>query len=108
MSCLKLYSPQRLSLYWPTEADSRSTSDGTAPVILRFPHVARRTPAVNAELLNRARVIYQNHCCPECQRATVQITDDSELVSAGSHMPVPGTSQVVGFRCTHCEHAWDA
>lgn len=110
MSCLKLHWPQTFSLYQPVEsewADESGASD--APVILSFPRIAGRIGrGRQSELLSRARLIFENRCCPECSRAAVVPVDSEPLLMSGNHMPVPGTGRLVGFECAHCGHAWAA
>ncbi len=108
MSCLKLYWPRTFSLYSPPEEDwSNEPADETDPVILSFPRIAGRIRrGRQGDLLTRARLIYENRCCPECGRAAVVPVDAEQALMSRNHMPVPGTSRLVGFECDCCGHAW--
>jgi rubredoxin len=110
MSCLKLHWPQTLSLYAPADGEWSSDSTGDdAPVILSFPRLSRRAArAPQRALLNRARTIHENRCCPVCGRAAVVPVDSERALMSRDHMPVPGTGMLLGFECDSCGHTWDA
>jgi hypothetical protein len=110
MSCLKLHWPQTLSLYAPADTDWPSDSESDdAPVILSFPRLARRAGrAPQRALLNRARIIHENRCCPVCERAAVVPVDSEQALMFRDHMPVPGSGTLLGFECESCGHTWDA
>lgn len=112
MSCLRLYWPQRLSLYSPpeTECDDRpSEASGDEPVILSFPRLESRVRGSGTlNLLARSRLIHQNRCCPDCGRASVELIESERLLMNYDQMPIPGTGTLVGFRCGSCGNEWDA
>jgi hypothetical protein len=102
MSCLKLYWPQTLSLYHPSDVefgdDAVEPNGPDAPVILSFPRIAGRIGGGRQnDLLSRARLIFANRYCPECGRAAVVPVDAEATLMSRNHMPVPGTGRLVGF-----------
>ncbi|MFN0053473.1 MAG: hypothetical protein ACKV0T_14920 [Planctomycetales bacterium] len=113
MSCLKLYWPQVLSLYRPTdglaaeEATSGLPLDEESPVILSFPRrISRVAGGRQSDLLTRARLIHANRDCPICGRAAVVPVDAEPVLMSRDKMPVPGAGRLVGFECDACGHAW--
>ncbi len=118
MSCLKLHWPQTLSLYapadgysshWQDDAEDQATDPADdAPIILAFPRTARRAGRVpQRDLLNRARILHENRCCPECGRAAVVPVGSENLLAFRDQLPVPGSGRLLGFECESCGHAWD-
>lgn len=108
MSCLKLHWPQALSLYPPSVSDWRDDSE-EAPVILAFPRIAGRIGRNSQrELLERARMIHDNRCCPDCGRAAVVPVDAEPAVSYRDRLGAPGAGMIVGFACESCGHEWQA
>ena len=108
MSCLKLYWPPLLSLYAPAGAGAHNDVDsGDAPVILSFPR-SRAGASSQRELLDRARIIHENRCCPICNRAAVVPVNAEPMLMSRDHMPIPGASALVGFACDSCGHQWNA
>ena len=59
------------------------------------------------DVLDRSRILDLNRCCPECGRAAVVPIELQSLPMTGTHMPVPGLGDLLGFRCGVCEHEWD-
>ncbi|MSR60088.1 MAG: hypothetical protein EXS05_21020 [Planctomycetaceae bacterium] len=112
MSCLKLHWPPTFSLYQPAESEWADDSDGSDdPVILSFPRIAGRIGLGRdrqGDLLSRARLIFDNRCCPECSRAAVVPVDSEPMLMCGNHMPVPGSGRLAGFECDACGHSWAA
>lgn len=109
MSCLKLHWPQTLSLYCPAEADEPDVVDGDAPVVLSIRRAAARSPrSAQNQLLSRARLIYQNRCCPICSRGGVIPLDAQPALMTRDNMPVPGSGVLIGFECDACGHTWGA
>ena len=110
MSCLKLHWPQALSLYAPADRDWQSPADSDdVPVILRFPRRARQLGSdVQQALLNRARIIHENRCCPICNRAAVVPVNSEQALLSRDHMPIPGSGTLLGFECESCGHEWNA
>ncbi len=108
MSCLKLHWPQTLSLYRPADTEWDSASED-GPVILAFPRIAGRIqPSSQRELLNRARILHENRCCPECGRAAVVPVDAEPVQAYRDQTPVPGSGTLIGFACDSCGHEWQA
>lgn len=117
MSCLRLYSPQRFSLYAPSEPAPYESelrvmeeSDESGPVILRFPVLHSALDSADGSsaqaLLERTRVIHKNRCCPECGRATAIPVDQEQQLHSLDHMPIPGAGALAGFQCLRCDHTW--
>lgn len=108
MSCLKLHWPQTLSLYRPAETNWEGDAED-GPVILAFPRIAGRIhPSAQRELLNRARTLHENRCCPECGRAAVVPVDTEPALAYRDQTPVPGSGALLGFACDSCGHEWQA
>ena len=106
MSALRLYWPQPLSLYSPDDTPCAEHEDD--PVILSFHRVASRLRCSGAQdALSRSRLVHENQCCPACGRAAVEIIDDAPLLMLRDQMPVPGSGNLLGFRCGVCCHEWD-
>jgi rubredoxin len=112
MSCLRLYAPRQLALYWPAESVEapETDADESGPVILKFPRsrVAAGSTTAPRDLLERARLLHENRCCPECGRAAVVPVEATDLLWSRNGLPIPGTGTLVGFQCEICEHEWDA
>jgi len=109
MSCLKLHWPQVLSLYAPPDFDGDEGAPADdSPVILSFHRRgARLTRNPQRALLIRARLIHENRCCPECERAAVVPVDSEPALAFRDSMPVPGSGTLVGFACDSCGHEWE-
>lgn len=111
MSALRLYWPQPLSLFAPSDVDSTDEcdSDEVDPVILSFPRLASRMRGGSSiDLLQRSRMLHENRCCPHCGRAAVEPIENEPALMHRDHMPVPGTGELLAFRCSVCTHEWDA
>ena len=110
MSCLKLHWPQTLSLFAPADAEWQTGPESDdAPVILSFVRKAGRLGRnPQRSLLTRARLIHENRCCPECDRASVVPVDSEQALVFRDRMPVPGSGMLVGFECESCGHTWGA
>jgi len=55
----------------------------------------------------RAQLIQQNNCCPECSQQNVEPLELADsLISPKSRQPIPGTSTIVGFHCNECGTEW--
>ena len=113
MSCLKLYWPQVLSLYRPSDSewsDEPATVKFAAeetPVILKFPGLfGRMNGGGQSDVLSRARLIYANRHCPDCGRAAVVPVDAEQAQMSRDAMPVPGSGNLVGFACGYCRCEW--
>lgn len=116
MSCLKVYWPRplstTLSVYWPADGDDQDTFptdavDETAAVLLPISGARHAGSARRTNLLARARLLYENRRCPVCDRAAVEPIESQNALKCRDNMPVPGTGELLGFRCNVCEHEWD-
>ena len=122
MSCLKLYwpvalalSPPSISVWQPAANDqvgdpAEEADDG--PVILKFPGVqdgiaGRIGPRSRLDVLERARILHANRCCPDCGRVAVVPVDAEPALAYRNAMAVPGASQLIGFHCHVCGHDWE-
>ena len=65
-------------------------------------------PQGRESLLNRARTLHRNRCCPNCRRGGTIPLDLGDGDRSHSPMPVPGTSTLVGFYCDACGTEWPA
>jgi hypothetical protein len=103
MSHLRLFRPTARDR---VEAPARS-ADG--PVILAFPatYARLRRGAVMNPLI-RARVLYENRCCPGCRRPDVEPLELDDATLNRKQMPIPGTATLVGFHCHQCHREWPA
>lgn len=71
---------------------------------------ARRSVVFSGRLsepVDRARLIRNNNCCPNCARHDIEVLElEDAVVSARSRLPIPGTSTIVGFHCNDCGTEW--
>ena len=113
MSCLKLHWPVLLSLYSSHEAtEGPAVEETDGPVILKFPGVStgiagRMGPANRLSVLERARVLHTNRCCPECHRAAVVPVDAEPALAFRNDISIPGAGELIGFHCESCGHDWE-
>jgi hypothetical protein len=114
MSCLKLHWPLFLSLYPPSVAAGQPhADDDDGPVILKFPNrtdavAGRIGPSSQSDLLERARILHENRCCPDCGRAAVVPVDAEPAVAFRDSLSIPGTGRLIGFQCDCCGYQWEA
>ena len=109
MSELKLYNPQRLSLFHPDahqygEPSHEGSVSDSDPVILPFDSSARRER--NWGLVDRIRWIRKNTQCPTCGKAHVELLSSGDRMLSRDQMPLPGAGTLFGFRCARCSHEW--
>ncbi len=97
MSCLAIYQPQ--------VSDSVET-----PAILKFPRlrIAPESGKSGDCVVERARLLHKNRCCPECRCAAVDPIELNDALLNIQLCPIPGTATVVAFHCNRCEHEWAA
>lgn len=101
MSQLKVFRPSE------TDFEHRIYTEDDEPVILAFKPRSRKLPRGGVvDLLNRARILSENHCCPDCGRAVVEPVDLGDARLDRSRRPIPCTSTLVGFYCQACELEW--
>ncbi len=59
------------------------------------------------EPVDRARILQQNNCCPECTLHDIEPLELADaLISPKNRLPVPGTATIVGFHCNDCGTEW--
>ena len=59
------------------------------------------------EPVDRARILHENSCCPECERSDVEPLELADsLLSPKNRQPIPGTATIVGFHCNCCGYEW--
>ncbi len=59
------------------------------------------------EPVDRARVLQQNSCCPECTLNNIEPLELADaIISPKNRLPVPGTATIVGFHCNDCGTEW--
>lgn len=101
----------RLRLFTPPEdpAEKQVLADTERAHVLPFRnrHSATVISGRFTPPAERARVIHENRCCPECDMTDVEPLElEDGLVSRGNHRPIPGTATIVGFHCNHCGTEW--
>ena len=106
MSQLRLYRPAR-----PETQDRLSgyREAGDAPIIVSFPATyarLRRGAVMNPHV--RARVLYENRCCPKCRHPVVEPLELNDSLFNRNNLPIPGTGTLVGFHCEKCHSEWPA
>ncbi len=87
----------------------------------RFPQTTIRAPhflaasdsypthdAVNSSVLDRARTLYLNRCCPDCSHPIVEPVELDDAMVNRNGQPIPGTATLIGFRCDACDNEWPA
>ena len=102
----------RLSVYWPDEYGSTSTTVADEPRIIPFPGTLRRSSRSTREevpkldVISRTRLLFANRQCRQCRYPVVEPLelDDAEVNRQG--LEIPGTSTIVGFRCHSCDAEW--
>lgn len=71
---------------------------------------ARRSMIISGRFMapvERARLIQQNNCCPECSHHSVEPLELADsVISPKNRLPVPGTATIVGFHCNECGTEW--
>ncbi len=71
---------------------------------------ARRSMVISGrfmEPVDRARILQQNNCCPECTLHDIEPLELSDaVISPKNRLPVPGTATIVGFHCNNCGTEW--
>ncbi len=71
---------------------------------------ARRSVVISGRFMepqDRARILQQNNCCPQCAQHDVEPLELSDaVISPKNRMPVPGTATIVGFHCNDCGTEW--
>jgi len=117
----------RLKLFHPEPDLSVVFDQDASPIILSFPlqnrlpaGIDRRTsprrsfPALaefagpDDGILNRARLIHDNGCCPDCGRSAIAPVEEDDAVLNRNYRPIPGTATLVGFHCHACRFEWPA
>jgi hypothetical protein len=99
----------RLKIFQPEGCES------SAPISIKFSREAAypsRASRQNVEtvnnLLRRARLLFHNNSCPECERSAIEPVDLGDADLNRNNRPVPGTATVVGFQCLSCRYEWSA
>ena len=111
----------RLRLFSPNEENPRDVDSSRMDVPQnRLPEDAfediipidrgRRSVVISGRFMepaDRARIIQQNNCCPECSLHDIEPLELADaLISPKSRLPVPGTATIVGFHCNDCGTEW--
>ncbi len=93
---------------WPDDATSDESVATLAaePVILQFrvdgPHMGG--PSMN--MIERARVLFQNRSCKSCGYPVVTPIELNDAQLNRNQRPIPGTATLVGFHCHGCDAEW--
>ena len=71
---------------------------------------ARRSVVISGRFMepqDRARILQNNNCCPECCQHDVEPLELADaVISPKNRMPIPGTATIVGFHCNDCGTEW--
>jgi hypothetical protein len=94
--------PSRDSLAHSAPRADRQLADGCVSL------AEYRLPQGREVVLNRARALHRNRCCPNCHRGGVMPLDLGDGDVRHGAMPVPGSSTLVGFCCNACGAEWPA
>ncbi len=92
---------------WPDEECQTEVEDGgviTAVVPFSLSEGRRSFPRMN--MVTRAQTLFANRACPHCQYPVVEPLELNDAAINRAGLPIPGTSTLVGFRCTGCEAEW--
>jgi len=111
----------RLRLFSPIDDTFVSVDDSRSGIPLnRLPEDAfediipidraRRSMVISGrfmEPVDRARILQQNNCCPECTLHDIEPLELADaVISPKNRLPVPGTATIVGFHCNNCGTEW--
>jgi hypothetical protein len=88
---------------WPDEV-ANDLSDAE-PVILQF-HVEPFRAGAAMNVIQRARLIYDNRTCRTCGYPVVTPIELNDAQLNRNLRPVHGTATLVGFRCHGCRAEW--
>ncbi len=112
MSVLKVFAPAAAQTYAGIlEHDDGGTAAAAAASgdthVLPFVGLAARIGRqVRPDVVSRARAIYRNRFCPQCDRVAVVPVELKNPLLNRNHRPLPGSASLVGFRCRLCNHEW--
>jgi len=130
MSALRLFAPLELNVFHGDDLahnDSLDHDGSDDRFVIPFPtlhrvdfpgtghsgrggvvgqHRSASTAATLQSPLDRARLLHQHRCCPECGRGGTVPREAVALQAACLSMAVPGTSSLLGFGCDHCGNEW--
>src|ERR1700749_4198559 len=97
----------RLSVFWPEEMNSVSAAPDER-MILPFPKSRsfRSAEAPPMDVLTRARLIFANRKCQDCDYPVVEPIELPDSAVNLSGLAIPGTAPLVGFRCCGCHNEW--
>jgi len=114
----------RLKLFHPEPDLSIAFDQDASPIILSFPLQNRLPTAIGRQttarrsfpafadpddgILNRARLIHDNDCCPHCGRSAIAPLERNDAVLNRNDRPIPGTATLAGFHCRVCRFEWPA
>jgi len=80
------------------------------PDVLPFPrlriHQAHDTVTLASPVVDRARTVYQNRCCPTCGSVAVDPIELNDGIFNSQGRPITGSATVVAFHCNRCFHEW--
>ncbi|MBL4885985.1 MAG: hypothetical protein JKY95_15810 [Planctomycetaceae bacterium] len=78
-----------------------------APSTIPFPRIHKsRTQDTQNPVVDRARMMHANRCCPECGSVAVNPLELNDALLNASSRFIPGTATVVAFHCNGCYHQW--
>lgn len=91
-----------------------SRSNRHPATTLRGPHYftgnfgSDRAAASTLNVVDRARTLYANRCCPTCTYPIVEPVELDDAMVNRNGQPIPGTATLIGFRCDACDSEWPA
>ncbi|MBI1346412.1 hypothetical protein GC163_08985 [bacterium] len=97
----------RLRVLWPDEVDTDGGVALEEPAVIPFGdagEIAGHGPMF--DVIERARLLYDNRCCPSCHYPVVEPIELADGVRNRKGQVIPGTATLVGFRCRGCRSEW--
>ncbi len=97
----------RLKLFPPERLEGGAGED--EPAVVSFARLTsrfRRNRPI--DVVTRARIVHTNSRCPVCRHPVIEPIELNDGLRGRSHLPIPGTATLVGFRCERCDLEWPA
>jgi hypothetical protein len=95
-----------LRIVWPDSDVADGDEFDTEPAVLPFHSERGFARRFTPNVIDRARLFYDNRQCPECDYPVVLPIELHDAVLNRSGLPIPGTATLVGFRCRGCQAEW--
>lgn len=102
-----------LKIYYPEDTNTQIDTSLESPQRMILPFKRDYSPQLSRNdqqdwVLKRARSLFNNHQCPNCNSSTVAALELRDGLFNRKNRLIPGTSTVVGFRCETCDTEWPA